>query len=144
MGTDTMDRVIRDYEYWTIFIAKNQFVLGKCVFWCKRDDAKDLADATLDEWLELKYIIDIFKESVENLFNPDLFNYTFLGNSIPHLHMHFVPRYKQTRDFNGQVFTDVDFGKEYTIPLDFAISEETLVLLKEKMQKVILKIENDK
>ena len=44
---------IRDYKYWSISLHPNQGYLGRCVIWCKRGDALDLADATQEEQVEL-------------------------------------------------------------------------------------------
>ena len=43
---------IKDYKYWTVSLHGNQAYLGRCVIWCKREDALDLADATPEEQKE--------------------------------------------------------------------------------------------
>jgi len=54
--------------------------LGRCVIWCKREDALDLTDATPEEQSELFLILRDLKEATKKAFQPDWFNYSFLGN----------------------------------------------------------------
>jgi diadenosine tetraphosphate (Ap4A) HIT family hydrolase len=133
MGDKEDDRLVMDFEYWSVIIAKNQFVPGKCVLWCKRENALDPADATPEEWYEALYIIKKMKKAVQDLYAADWFNFTFLGNSTRHLHMHFVPRYRTKRRIHGMTFVDKDWGREYSVEPGFSIPAETLALIKEDL-----------
>lgn len=134
------DRLIKDFKFWSVFIAKNQILPGKCVVWCKRENALDPADATVKEWTEVRLIIKELKATVLELYKADWFNYTFLGNSTNHLHMHFVPRYKTERIVHGTKFVDKDWGHEYRVDPEFKISTETLRCIKSDMSEKLKKI----
>jgi len=135
MSQSEDNRLVKDFQYWSVFIAKNQILPGKCVIWCKREEALDPADATLKEWTELLLIIKMLKNTVLKLYQADWFNYTMLGNSTHHLHMHFVPRYKTEKVVHGMSFIDKDWGKEYTVDPDFSISNGVLQLIKSEMSE---------
>jgi diadenosine tetraphosphate (Ap4A) HIT family hydrolase len=107
---DISKYLIKDYTYWLVSIAKDQGYLGRCLIWCKRETALDLADATLEEREELFAILSKLKQAIKEAFHADWFNYTFLGNETPHLHEHLIPRYKSDRDFEGYTFTDEQWG----------------------------------
>ncbi len=107
---DISKYLIKDYKYWSVSIAEDQGYLGRCVIWCKRDGATDLADATVDEREELFIILTQLKQAITKTFQADWFNYTFLGNETPHLHEHVIPRYKTPRTFQGNVFVDEQWG----------------------------------
>ena len=135
MISNEYNRLIRDFKFWSVFIAKNQILPGKCVIWCKREDALDPANATTEEWLELLSIIKVLKASVLDLYKPDWFNFTLLGNSTHHLHMHFVPRYKNELTVHGMKFVDKDWGREYTVDPNFSIPVEILESIKNEISE---------
>lgn len=70
---------IKEYEFWTVFIYSNQGYLGRCVVWCKREDALDLTDATLQEREELFVILSDIKKAIEKAFDASFMNYAFFG-----------------------------------------------------------------
>ncbi len=127
------NRLIKDFQYWSVIIAKNQILPGKCVIWCKREDALDPADATYEEWNEVLIIIKTLKQTVNELYKADWFNYTFLGNSTRHFHMHFVPRYETERIVHGVKFVDTEWGLEYKPRPDFRLPADVLQHIKNDM-----------
>lgn len=127
---DFSKNLIKQYKYWDVFVAQNQSYLGRCVVWCKREDTQDLTDATEEEREELFSILKLLKDATYNVFKTDWFNYSFLGNSVRHLHCHFVPRYAAERVFEGVKFKDELYGKNWKTDNDFAIPEEVLMKIK--------------
>ena len=127
---------IKEYKYWEISIKTNQTYLGSCIIWCKRENVLDLTDATKEEREELFLILKKLKEALIKTFRPDWFNYSFLGNEVRHLHCHFIPRYSESREFEGVKFEDKLWGKNWKTDYDFSISEDIL----EKIRQVIVNI----
>lgn len=127
MKKDYSHLLIKEYKYWLINIHENQGYLGRCVIWCKREDALDLADATQEEKEELFIVLKKLKKSSQNCFNPDWFNYAFLGNEVKHLHMHFIPRYSKPKQFMGINFEDKLYGHNYKTDYNFMIPKELLI-----------------
>ncbi len=119
MEIDYSKYLIKDYKYWSVQIFSNQSYLGRCIIWCKREDALDLTQATKEEREELFMIMNKLKEAVTKLFQPDWFNYAFLGNETRHLHGHFIPRYSQSKEFMGITFKDERWGHNYKTDHDF-------------------------
>ncbi len=113
MNNDFYRDVVKEYAYWTVSVHHNQGYLGRCIIWCKRTDALDLADATPEEQAELFTIIKELRLAAHELFKPDWFNYSFLGNENRHLHAHFVPRYADHRVFQDMIFEDKLYGHNY-------------------------------
>lgn len=50
------------------------------------------------------------KDSLSRSFTPTMFNYTSLGNEIPHLHIHIIPRHNSKKEFAGTTFEDKNWG----------------------------------
>ncbi len=129
---------MKDYKYWSIFIQQNQGYLGRCVVWCNREDALDLGDATLEEREELFMVLKDLKEALKKAFQPDWFNYAFLGNETRHLHGHVIPRYSSDREIDGKVFKDERWGRNYRTDFDFKISEDLIQKIKSKIEKGLI------
>ena len=126
---------IKEYKYWSVYIYQNQGYLGRCVVWCDRGDAKDLADMTQKERDEFFVILKNLKKALKTIFNSDWFNYAFLGNGVRHLHCHFVPRYALEREFGGVIFKDEQWGNNFRTDHNFKISENLINEIRLKIQK---------
>ncbi len=141
--TDVFERFkelpIKEYKHWTLYLHKKQRYLGRVYLWAKREDAVDFMDMNEDEKGELFEIGGKVRNVLNELFRPDLFNYAALGNVATHLHLHIIPRYKNSRGFEGIVFEDGKWGKNYAPYNDFEISEE---ILKKLVNVIKQKLEN--
>ena len=102
-------------NHWTIYIDHLQPRLGQVYIWANRSDAVDLTEANPPELLELHDLLLKVRKALVVLFNPDLFNYASLGNTVKHLHVHVIPRYRENRTFEGVTLTDNTFGKHYEV-----------------------------
>ncbi|MDR3583478.1 MAG: HIT family protein [Candidatus Pacebacteria bacterium] len=129
--------LIREYKYWSVYIHENQSYLGRCVIWCKRENAVDLTDATEEEQRELFFVSSEFKNGIIEVFQPDWFNYSFLGNEVRHLHGHFIPRYEKPREFRGYVFEDKLYGHNYKTDHTFKIPSKILLEIKLKIKEAL-------
>ena len=137
MAEDFSKNLVKGYKHWEIYVHENQGYLGRCVVWCKRDNAFDLADATLEEQSELFLVLRDLREATKKVFQPDWFNYSFLGNETRHLHGHFIPRYAKQKTFMNVVFEDKLYGHNYKTDHSFKTSTELLVEVKDKLKSVL-------
>ncbi|HRY76970.1 MAG TPA: HIT domain-containing protein [Candidatus Paceibacterota bacterium] len=130
---------LKDYKYWTIFIHQNQGYLGRCVIWCKRENALDLPDATPEEQKELFAVLNELRGAVQKAFQPDWLNYSFLGNETRHLHCHFVPRYANPKTFEGTIFKDELYGHNYKTDHSFSVSAEVVEKIRLRIKEALNK-----
>ncbi len=137
MAEDFSKFLIKEYKHWAIYIHENQGYLGRCVVWCKRDDALDLTDATDEEREELFLVLRDLKEAITKVFVPNWFNYSFLGNETRHLHGHFIPRYAKPKTFMDVVFEDKLYGHNYKTDHTFKTAPEVLKAVQEKIKEVL-------
>jgi diadenosine tetraphosphate (Ap4A) HIT family hydrolase len=134
MAEDFSKNLVKAYKYWEIYVHENQSYLGRCVVWCKREDALDLADATPEEQVELFLILRDLREAAKKIFQPDWFNYSFLGNETRHLHGHFVPRYAKPKMFMNIAFEDKLYGHNYKTDHNFQTPDELLDEIRGRLQ----------
>ena len=137
MTEDFSRNLIKEYEHWSIYAHHNQGYLGRCVVWCKREDALDLADATPAEQTELFSILHNLREAAKKTFQSDWFNYSFLGNETRHLHGHFIPRYAKPKAFMKSMFEDNLYGHNYKTDHSFMTSTELLNEVREKLKSAL-------
>lgn len=137
MSEDFSQDLVKEYKYWGVYVHRNQCFLGRCVIWCKRNDALDLADATKEEREELFIILFELREATKKVFQPDWFNYSFLGNETRHLHGHFVPRYAKPKTFYGVTFEDGSYGHHYRTDHDFIVDRKVLNAIRDKLKEVL-------
>src|SRR5947209_11825768 len=73
-------------------LAVNQFVPGYCILICKKH-VRELYHLTLEE--RSHYVEDLVHsaQALEEVFQPLKMNFQLLGNAVPHLHCHIIPRY---------------------------------------------------
>lgn len=135
MENDYSKFLIKEYRHWLINIHQNQSYLGRCVVWCKREDAVDMAHATREEQEELFDVLRELKNACSAAFQPDWFNYAFLGNDARHLHGHFIPRYATPKELFGMTFEDKLYGHNYRTDHGFVTPEPVLLEIQNLLKK---------
>lgn len=83
---------ICDLKFSCLYLAKNQFVKGYCVLICHRHVIEPYE---LSKKERATYFDDLARtaHALQTAFKADKMNYNLLGNIIPHLHTHILPRY---------------------------------------------------
>jgi diadenosine tetraphosphate (Ap4A) HIT family hydrolase len=84
--------VIGDLSFSRLFLAKNQYVPGYCVMIC-REHVIEPYELTADERGMFFDDLAAAGKGLQAAFTADKMNYNILGNVIPHLHIHILPRY---------------------------------------------------
>ena len=71
---------------------------GFCrVVW--RDHVPEMSDLTGAEQRHLMGVVNAVESALRALFRPDKVNLASLGNVVPHLHWHVIPRWRDDRHF---------------------------------------------
>lgn len=121
---------IKSYKYWDVYLHENQCYLGRAFVLLKEDEGVEDFLAIDGEVREEFFLIGAeVKAALNSLFKPDKMNYAALSNTSEKIHVHFVPRYKDVRQFSGVVFNDSRWGKNYA-PYDHSFVLEETVLFK--------------
>jgi diadenosine tetraphosphate (Ap4A) HIT family hydrolase len=129
--------LVKDYIHWAVYVHENQGYLGRCIIWCKRENALDLTDAAPAEQHELFLILKDLYQATKKSFQADWFNYAFLGNGVRHLHCHFIPRYRSPRNFGGNTFEDKRWGNNYQTDHAVITSPELLARVRDTLTKAL-------
>jgi diadenosine tetraphosphate (Ap4A) HIT family hydrolase len=89
---NTHGYTIADLRLSRLRLALNQFVPGYCVLICTRH-IQEPYHLTVEE--RSLFFDDMMRaaQALERVFKPTKMNFQLLGNLVPHLHAHIVPRY---------------------------------------------------
>lgn len=129
--------LVKQYQYWGVYVHENQSYLGRCIVWCDREDALHLTELHDDEQKELFIVLRELQKASEIAFGGNAFNFAFLGNETHHVHCHFIPRYSAEKIFEGIKFTDTLWGHNYKTDTSFVTSPEILEKIRLQLQKCL-------
>jgi len=131
--------LIKSYKHWEIYLHENQCYIGR-VFALLKDDEHVEDFLTIEGEAREEFFLagNEVKSALKTLFQPDKMNYAALSNTSSRIHVHLVPRYEKSREFQGKTFTDTRWGKNYA-PYDrsFAIEQETLYEIRDALKGVL-------
>mgnify|MGYP000231554111 CR=1 FL=1 len=66
----------------------------------------EMTDLTYGEREHLMTLVFAVEEAVRYVMQPDKMNVAALGNMVPHIHWHVIPRYKDDAFFPGSVWSN--------------------------------------
>jgi diadenosine tetraphosphate (Ap4A) HIT family hydrolase len=79
----------------SLYLVKNQTYRGHCQLIFDVRHVSRLDQLTADEWARLSTDLFAAQRAIARTVRPDHMNIESLGNVVPHLHWHIVPRYRQ-------------------------------------------------
>ena len=99
-----------------VFVDWCQEFVGDCIISSKKEN---LSELTEQEWIELGKLEKELERISTKLFNATMFNFCCLMNNAyrdnekPHVHFHFIPRYKNQLNIFNKIYKDKHFGYNF-------------------------------
>jgi diadenosine tetraphosphate (Ap4A) HIT family hydrolase len=99
-----------------VFVNWCQEFVGDYIISCNKESLSELTD---NDWIELGKIEKELERVSKKLFNATMFNFACLMNNAyrdnekPHVHFHFIPRYKNKLEIFNKVYKDKHFGYNF-------------------------------
>ena len=88
-----------------IILVNDPELPGFCrVIW--NQHVAEMTDLTYGEREHLMTLVFAVEEAVRHVMHPDKMNVAALGNMVPHIHWHVIPRYTDDAFFPGSVWSD--------------------------------------
>jgi diadenosine tetraphosphate (Ap4A) HIT family hydrolase len=78
----------------SLYLDRNQAYRGHCVLIYDLGHATRIDQLSAEQWLAMARDLRTAETAVFEVFEPDHVNVESLGNVMPHLHWHIIPRYK--------------------------------------------------
>ncbi|HJU72537.1 MAG TPA: HIT domain-containing protein [Gemmatimonadaceae bacterium] len=89
----------------TLYLDRNQTYRGHCQLVFDPRHTVGLESLSRDEFTTFMADLRIAARAIAAACRPDLMNYASLGNVMPHLHWHLVPRYVADPRWGGPIYT---------------------------------------
>ncbi len=89
----------------TLYLDRNQTYRGHSQLVFDRRHAVGLESLTSEEFVAFMADLRRAAQAITTVCHPDLMNYASLGNVVPHLHWHLVPRYRTDPRWGGPIYT---------------------------------------
>lgn len=86
-----------------IFVTDTPDYHGFCRVILNRH-VKEMTDLTPDERNRLMNVVWKTEQAVREILRPDKINLASLGNVVPHLHWHVIPRFENDRHFPNPIW----------------------------------------
>lgn len=96
---------IAEFSNSSLFLAWNQTYRGTCTLRFKGSHVSRIDQLSLSEWATLASDLYMSQAAVFRAIRPDHINVESLGNGIPHLHWHLIPRYRKDGRWGGPIWT---------------------------------------
>jgi diadenosine tetraphosphate (Ap4A) HIT family hydrolase len=86
------DLQIAEFSHSYLMLNRDQYFPGYC-FLLSKEHVTELFHLTPEVRRELIEEVNRAAAALADLFKPDKINYELLGNMVPHMHWHLVPRF---------------------------------------------------
>ncbi len=131
---------LKEYKHWVLEISYRQHTLGCYIIFAKRLTIRKISELSDEELVDLRKVMKEMEKALEETkeFRPDHFNYLQLGNNIPYLHFHGIPRYKNPRFFAGREWIDATYGAPPVWSTN-DVDDEVVIMVREKIKEKLQK-----
>ncbi len=129
--TQPGSEIICHHEKLRVVLVNDDNYPGFCrVIW--NDHVKEMTDLLQEDRTFFMSIVWQVEQAVREVMRPDKMNIACLGNMVPHLHWHVIPRYIEDAHFPAPIWTDM---KRMPMPDDLAARTALLPALSDSIVK---------
>ncbi|MEJ0098794.1 MAG: HIT family protein [Pseudomonadota bacterium] len=89
----------------TLYLDRNQTYRGHCQLIHDGGHVEGLEHLSRDDFTRVADDMHCAARAISQVCVPDRMNYASLGNVVPHLHWHLVPRYKSDPRWGAPIYT---------------------------------------
>ena len=92
-------------EEMRVILANEPDFPGFCrVIW--NEHIAEMSQLSVDQRARLNHVLMLIEKAVLETMSPDKVNLAALGNMVPHLHWHVIPRFQKDVCFPGSVWSE--------------------------------------
>ena len=117
------DSLVREFEHWVVLVRPDQVTLGSLVLAAK-SDATAYGDLPSEAYAEQGEIVAAVERALRAFCAYEKINYLMLMMVDPNPHFHVIPRYSETRSWNGLEFPDAGWPRAPQLGSAVALSAE--------------------
>lgn len=95
---------VRQLETSTLYLSREQTYRGAAALVYDPKHVVRIDQLTASEWQTFAADIQAAQSAIYRALAPDHINVESLGNTVPHLHFHVIPRYKTDKRWRGPIW----------------------------------------
>jgi Diadenosine tetraphosphate (Ap4A) hydrolase and other HIT family hydrolases len=127
------EKLIFKNDLFRIILIDDEFYPG-FVRLILNNHVKEMSDLSDTDANSVFAALIFIEKTIRQLFNPDKINLASLGNVVPHLHWHIIPRYTTDRHFPNPIWgceTNLDYKP---LPELLRMQDKLFTLLKQELK----------
>ena len=99
------DSLVREYDHWVVLVRPKQVTLGALVMACK-ERAQSFGAVSSEAFREHERVVQDIEQGLKAFSAFENINYLMLMMVDKEVHYHVLPRYSETRNFEGVDYPD--------------------------------------
>lgn len=99
------DSLVREYDHWVVLVRPKQVTLGALVMACK-ERAQSFGAVSSEAFREHERVVQDIEQGLKAFSAFEKINYLMLMMVDKEVHYHVLPRYSETRNFEGVDYPD--------------------------------------
>ena len=99
------DSLVREYDHWVVLVRPKQVTLGALVMACK-ERAQSFGAVSREAFREHERVVRDIEQGLKAFSAFEKINYLMLMMVDKEVHYHVLPRYSETRNFEGVDYPD--------------------------------------
>lgn len=99
------DSLVREYDHWVVLVRPKQVTLGALVMACK-ERAQSFGAVSSEAFREHERVVRDIEQGLKAFLAFEKINYLMLMMVDKEVHYHVLPRYSETRNFEGVDYPD--------------------------------------
>ena len=125
--------LVREFDHWLVLLRPAQVTLGSLVLAAKSDSTA-YGELPREAFVEQGTVIAVIERSLRAFVDYEKINYLMLMMVDPHVHYHGIPRYSQSRPWNGVDFPDSGWPAAPQLASAVQLSTELIHELAEELR----------
>ena len=128
------DTLIKEFEHWAILLRPSQVTLGSLVLAAKAEGTaySDLPD---EAFAEQAIAVRAIEAALRSFCEYERINYLMLMMVDPNVHFHVIPRFSESRNWDGIDFPDAGWPGPPQLKLVVNLNETQMKALRHQLKR---------
>lgn len=126
------ETLVAAYEHWVVLLRPSQVTLGSLVLAAKAE-ATAYGELSPEAFCEQAKVIAAIERRLKTFSGYERINYLMLMMVDPHVHFHVIPRYSDSRTWDGLEFADAGWPGPPRLDAGIALDTEIQRKMKQEL-----------
>ena len=122
------DSLVREYDHWVVLVRPKQVTLGALVMACK-ERAQSFGAVSSEAFREHERVVQDIEQGLKAFSAFEKINYLMLMMVDKEVHYHVLPRYSETRNFEGVDYPDPGWPAVPDLTSGLVLGDESLAAM---------------